>query len=132
MPKGKKNFAITIKLTPEQVSDLLCMALEGGSNYWYQIEKVIKPTSWEFDSEPRGNDHWLHDYPINPDGALMISDGDQDHGLMRLDKNALQKGLMVMTEKYPWHIMNLINENADADTGDVFLQCCLFGDMIYS
>lgn len=25
----------------------------------------------------------------------------------------------------------ILDDNADANTGDVFLQCCLFGDVIY-
>lgn len=34
---------ISIGYSLKRVSDLLCSALEGGSNYWYLIEKFIKP-----------------------------------------------------------------------------------------
>ena len=49
----------------------------------------------------------------------------------RLDLNAIKKGLQIMAEKYPRHMGDFLNENDDADTGDVFLQCCLFGEAIY-
>jgi hypothetical protein len=32
-----------------------------------------------------------------------------------------------MQEQYPRHFSNFISENYDAETGDVFLQCCLLG-----
>jgi hypothetical protein len=127
------NFTVSQTLTAEQLSDVLCSALEGGSNYWYRIERVVEPTLWEFESEPRcENEHWVQDYPLNPAGALLISDSEEsDHGTMRLDAEALQKGLIILATKYPRHLADLLTENADAETGDAVLQCCLFGDVIY-
>jgi hypothetical protein len=128
-----KNFTVTHTLTAEQLSSVLCSALEGGSNYWYCIDGFVEPTNWEFTSEPEHRTHYAHDYPLNPSGALFISDTteDGDHGRMRLDWEAIQKGLTILAEKYPWHIADMIRENADADTGDALLQCCLFDDVIY-
>jgi hypothetical protein len=129
-----KDFTVTHTLTPELLSGVLCSALEGGSNYWYWIERVIEPTRWEFDSEPKRGEglHWEHDYPLNTGGALLISDQeDREHGTMRLDAAAIQKGLAVLAEKYPWHLAAMLADNADAETGDALLQCSLFGEMIY-
>lgn len=127
------NSTVTQQLPTERVSDVLCSAFEGGSNYWYQITKYIKPTTWEFDSEPKSETgHYTQDYPLNPGGALLIRDTiDSDHGTMRLDLSAIQKGIQVMAEKYPWRFANILSENDDAETGDVLLQCCLFGNVIY-
>jgi len=36
-----------------------------------------------------------------------------------------------MAEKYPRHFHNFLEENDDAETGDVFIQCCLFGEIVY-
>ena len=36
-----------------------------------------------------------------------------------------------MGEHYPWQMENLLQENDDAETSDVFLQCCLFGKVIF-
>lgn len=128
------TFTITQTITLEQVSSLLCSAFEGGSNYWYMIEEKINPTIWTFESEPKpekGN-HWVQDYPLNRGGALLISDKeDKDHRTYRLDLNALQQGLKSMAEKDPHHITSILSEDADAETGDVFLQHCLFGEIVY-
>lgn len=36
-----------------------------------------------------------------------------------------------MPVKYPRHWADVLAENDDATTGDVFLQCCLFGECIF-
>jgi hypothetical protein len=36
-----------------------------------------------------------------------------------------------MSEKFPEHWADFINENDDAITGDIFVQCCVFGDTVY-
>lgn len=36
-----------------------------------------------------------------------------------------------MQEKYPQHWADIINESDDANTADVFLQCVVFGEVIY-
>src|SRR5947208_2364463 len=135
--KGGETY-MTMKITKEislhDISSLLVSAFEGGSNNWYMIEKEIEPQTWEYGykMKPDQAAYWYHDYPLNPGGALIISDMEnKKHGKMRLDKAAIQKGLEIMAAKYPYHFGNFIAEEYDAITGDVFLQCCLFGDVIY-
>ena len=50
---------------------------------------------------------------------------------MTLDGDAVQRGLQTMAEKYPRHWGDFIRENEDAITGDVFIQCCLLGEVVY-
>ncbi len=127
------KMKITQTIDGKHISDLLCSALEGGSNYWYQIEEKREPPVWEFDSEPKPTKgHWAQDYPLNIGGALIISDmEDEEHGKMKLDLEAIKKGLEKMSEAYPAHFADFVGENHDATTADVFLQCCLFGEVIY-
>jgi hypothetical protein len=48
-----------------------------------------------------------------------------------LDLKAIKRGALVMAKKYPREWFNLVNDNFDATTGDVFLQCCVFGETLY-
>jgi hypothetical protein len=41
------------------------------------------------------------------------------------------KAMNVMAMNYPRHFADFLNEAADAITADAFLQCCLFGALIY-
>lgn len=125
------EFTATFKITLEQISDTLCSALEGGSNYWYFIEEAISPCRWFYSSHDNPNKHYYQDYALNPGGALIISD-EEEGEKYRLDLQAIQRGLQALAEKYPHRLAEMKFDEGDAETGDVFLQCCLFGDVTYS
>ena len=48
-----------------------------------------------------------------------------------MDLKSISEGLNVMATHCPRHLADFLNEESDAATADVFLQCCLFGDLIY-
>jgi len=76
--------------------------------------------------------HYYQDYPINEGGALIISDQlDGENKNMCLDRGGLLRGLEVLSTKYRQHLASLLSGDFDAETGDVFLQCCLFEEILY-
>ena len=126
-----------------RISDLLCCALEGGSNYWYRIEEFHAPEGevkrYAF-PEPDGEIYKHLDYPLNEGGYIVIRDcensglleNNEPKNCMKLDLEAIKKGLQLFADKkWSRHFANFMNENEDAETGDVFLQLCVFGDVIY-
>lgn len=127
----------TLRIKKSRIGDLLCSAFEGGSNYWYRIEKKIKPPAKSLKAYAFANGEiFPHiDYPLCEGGGLVVSDffGAEGDGVRTktLDMKSLIEGLEVMREKYPSHYANWIDENDDAETGDVFLQCCMFGELVY-
>jgi len=131
------NRTLKIKTTVDvpisRVQDMLCCAFEGGSNYWYTIEKFHEPREFpnQFDKPFNGGkpEIFRHiDFPTNPGGYLIVSDAQDpasdEPRKEKLDLEACERGLQVMAEKYPRHFSNMMTENDDAETGDVFLQCC--------
>lgn len=123
-------FTITtqINLPEERIKDLLCCALEGGSNYWYNIKKYINPNKVKVE--------FKHiDLPFIDGCGLVIEDieegGDEGIHFNILNKESMQKGLQIMADKYPEHFKNIIEDNEDAETGDVFLQCSVLGDIVF-
>lgn len=123
--KVTANFEIS----DERISDLLCSAFEGGSNYWYFIREVNYPqgkTKADFK-------YWHMEVPLSEGGSLIIDyiEGDEDLSGKILNRESIQKGLKLMAEKFPKHYYDFITENDDADTGDVFLQLCLYEDVIF-
>jgi hypothetical protein len=127
------KIPVTTEIPIERVSDLLCSAFEGGSNYWYQIDNFIKPVN--FNNSEEGDEEFRHlSYPINKGGALIISadEGEvSEEKTYRLDLESIEKGMKIMAEKYPSHFNDFLQDGDDACTGDVFLQCCLFGEVIF-
>lgn len=128
------QIEVKIELKDERLAGLLCSALEGGSNYWYMIQKFNKPTSYEFRTDKETLFRHL-DYPMNPGGSLVFTTTEEDeiNGKTEwtLDRAALEAGFRLMAAKYPQHMANVLDESDDSITGDVFLQCCLFGEVVF-
>ena len=121
---------ITVNIKEQRVKDLLTSALEGGSNYWYMIRKNNYPKGQT--KESLGIKFAHVDLPFVEGGSLTIVDAeDEDSAEWTLDYKAILRGLHVMARKYPADFNNWREENDDAFTGDTFLQCCLFGSVIY-
>ena len=68
--------------------------------------------------------------PTVPGGAVSLYDAEQEQRHV-LDLPKLKRGLRTMIQKYPKHWAMFVDENYDANTGDVFLQCAVFGEVIY-
>ena len=61
----------------------------------------------------------------------MVSTGAKPEMLeLRLD--VIARGLDVLASRYPRHFADLVNENGDSITADVLLQCCFFGELLYT
>lgn len=143
---------VKMEIPDERIQDLLCNALEGGSNYWYRIEKYNYPkkcphcnlVSLNYTRCPKCNTLLVQttkedlgiefehiELPFKG-GFITFSDlEDEEAEHKNLTIEAIQRGVKIMAEKYPRHFGDWIKENDDAITGDVFLQCCLFGEVIY-
>jgi len=123
---------VPMTFTQQQIKDLLCCGMEGGIGYWavivaYEPEGVCDQDDVEFPHL---------DVPFLDGGCIIMqvtdSGPDETPESLVLDREALQRGSQVMAEKYPRHMASLVNDNTDSETGDVFIQCCVLGEIIYS
>lgn len=136
-----KTFEVKKKVTYSDVASLLCSAFEGGSNYWAMISKVNKPkledkhifVNKDGTADDIFNSGWTYATPFSKGGSIIFVDVEEQDAFepATLNLESIQRGLDVMADKYERHFSDFLNENGDADTGDVFLQCCLFGDVIF-
>lgn len=149
------RFEVQIEVPFSRVADLLTCAFEGGSGYWIETVKKRKPVQWNFHSSPElgrkpGDPPsvYLCDYPFNPGGKLifMINEPFDNAGTTEytLDFKKVEAGLKTFLKGEGWgknedgtpkivrrHAENFLKDNEDAETGDVFLQICLFGEVIF-
>ena len=131
------------KITEEGLNDLLCCAMEGGSNYWVDhIELVWPEGETEESMKAKYPDAvWHNDLPFKGGAVIVYAPdriesgkvvGADESTAYRLDLKAMNKGLRLMRKpKYRRHYEDFITDNFDAITGDVFLQLSLFGEVIY-
>lgn len=71
---------------------------------------------------------WYNEDVDEWDGTLETFPKEAKHHLTLAD---IEKGLETMRDKYPRHWADLVEENDDLITGDVFLQCAVFGELVY-
>ena len=108
-------------LTKQIAADQMTCALEGGSNYWIDHITPIYESHKSY-SEPAA---------YGPDMTPRHFYVEDDHNASLLNWDTLNRGFEVMRDEYPSHWADMVEENGDADTADVFLQCCLFGELVY-
>ena len=139
-------FTVTNKISRELVRGLLCCAFEGGSNYWYtELAPDNYPKGKTHKDYSKGGSmqgdnywHWCQLLPTTGGSVKFVvidhteESNDSNGGAeMSLGEKEILRGLEVMADKYPNHFGDAISGNDDATTGDVFLQCCVFGDVLY-
>lgn len=141
--KPTDTFPVTVNVPVSAIANMLASAFEGGSNYWIaEIDPKAPPKGKLVMHLPDlGSGVYPHiDYPLSEGGRMLVLCGeDYDNPARKdkrwvLDRAAIAKGLGIMAAKYPGHFGNMIDEehgNADAETGDVFVQCCLFGEIVF-
>jgi hypothetical protein len=127
------NVQVTLDISSQKISDQLITAFEGGSNYWLQTAELITsvnaPTERPWYSSPVVFDSSFT-FKVGYDDPNLEEGNGQ--GRRTIGLAAVKDGLQTMAEKFPRHFADLVSEEGDAITADVFLQCVVFDDVIYS
>lgn len=115
------QITISHEVTDEQIENLLDEASRG-SNYWCGGVGELAYTSVCKDI-------------IAGKHQIKLIDWENKDKVYWFDVQNIKAGLKIMAEKYPKHFGDALgvgsDYNSDADTGDVFLQCALLGEVIY-
>jgi len=125
-----KNFTVKTEITSEKLAGLLCSAFEGGVGYWCKIKGYRKPRT---EVKPTLSGQKIYNYIDFPlqGGAVVCEDFYANDKVHRLDGKTIAQGLQVLSAKYPKHFSDFLQDNYDANTGDAFVQCCFFGEVLY-
>lgn len=111
---GKIILEVKIRISDEDIKDLLDTAGRG-AKYWCDNEL-------DFESET--------DKVIAGETVKIYDRESEEWFSLNLPK--VKKGLTLMSIARPQTFADLITKEYDQFTGDVFLQMCLFDDVIYS
>jgi hypothetical protein len=120
---------VRVNVSDERIKDLICNSLDGGyggSHYWAEIKAYNYP-----DGKTKESYRFpFMELPLTQTGSIVIHDleGNKDY---TLDRKACLKGLSIMAKDQPKFFADFMSEDDDAETGDIFLQCALFGEVIY-
>ena len=127
----KKRILVkaVIGIPTQRVIDMLTTATEGGSNYW---------AKFKFSENWKNNDESYEQILFNS-GHIEVFDIETGELVGLLNRATIRVGLELMGmrknirgEDIPLlHFKNLISDNMDAETADVFIQLAVMGRIVY-
>lgn len=120
-----------IKVSDGRREDMLVGALEGGSNFWYWIgEEAGKVVAkYQGDDEPFSTAMWK---AIKAGETIEVHDCENmEEKLGEINLKSIDEGEDLMFEKSQKHFIDIINEEDDAETADVWFQYCVLKSLVY-
>ena len=129
----KYNIEGLTILSPYDVTNMLVNALEGGSNYWYYIsdnmtDRIYKKTE-DLNGEPFVDRMLM---AIQRGLKVKIRDIEDPETILGvLTPESWSKAEKLMIEKHRSHFGDILKENDDATTADIFFQLAVIGELTY-
>ena len=121
----------TIVITNEQRSNLLCSALEGGSNYWYYLGSDANKIIDEF-RQPGDCGVDIIWKAIMNGKEIPVRDLENPKDVLgKMSLASIEKAEQIMAEKYPQHFADIVSGNDDATTGDIWFQLSVMAEVVY-
>lgn len=141
------QIMVPVNITAQTILGAICGAYENGYSSWFHGHKqkmnlAVGLTVEDFregGAMTIPDEYWCSYYliPITPgcSTTLIVDDPDSDDDKQMtatLDLPHIINGCRIMQAQYPSHFNDLLTGNDDANTHDLFLQCCVYGTEIYS
>jgi hypothetical protein len=115
------KFSTELEVTSSMIADQIVTGFEGGVNYW--VDRAIR-IKGETTEKPWYSDPKLYEQDFD----IEIHAEDEVH---HLTPETIKAGLEHMAKSMPSDFRDIVDHQGDASTADVFLQCCLFKDVVY-
>lgn len=119
----------------EDRENLLCSAIEGGSNYWYffgeEANRIIYDETERYKKGiPFVDRLWT---ALKKGAVIPVHDLEDENGekIGEISLESIYKGEALLLEKYPKHFADIISEDTDATTGDIWFQLAALGELVY-
>lgn len=127
------NYMAVIIVTEERRKDMLCGALEGGSNYWYVLSEeavaIIEKHA------PRTKDSTFVDrmwIALKAGAEIPVNDAEnEDEVLGKISLASIEIGEQSMADDYMHHFADILDETDDGTTADVWFQLAVMNDVVY-
>lgn len=113
---------IEIEIKDKDIVDALCTALEGGSNYWYWVDKLPE----HFDNTISTSENIINWVLYNQENQIEITDVETDEILGYLCKDNIKLGLELFIENG-----YIFDPAMDANDADILFQYIVMGEVVY-
>ena len=118
-------------LTKEDIVDQFVTALEGGSNYWYEIQNIPKDVSYDIKQNHIPFSEAIGSH-ILKGGYIQFHDVEDKNELLgTVTMDSILDAINTLKTEYPDIYTNIVLGDADASDADVFLQLCVMGEVVF-
>lgn len=119
------------EIKSSDIASLIVSALEGGSNHWMRHFRMKHTSLTDV-----GTSIWYSESRFWEDEKFIVSiahDNGKAEEVVNVDRDypSLVAAMQLFAEKYPGHFGDLVYDNADADTGDAFMQVWVLGELVF-
>lgn len=123
---------VPVNVSRQIIVDQLESAVNGGCNYWmFQLFPVFGPL-FNIDMFPGEK---FFEIIFAEECGFDITHVNRGQGqepqASRLTFDKIEKGLKIMAKKDFVRFCQIVNQTGDSLTADVFMQYCLFGELIF-
>ena len=124
------HVTIEFDIPAQRIADQFIAAFESssGSGYWLASAKVKA-------GKERTTERPIYSDPKLYDGHFVIElrlrERHNKRTRYEIRPSDVAAGLRKMAQSHPTHFADLIRDEGDAVTADVFLQLCAFGEVVY-
>ena len=128
MDKLELVIEMKVEVTQEDIDDIMCIALEGGVNYWISQCRVVgEKLLGEYASEQisRGGELELYDY--EEDTWHLLTKNSFLEGLKKYLENPCCSDIAEVIDNK----IRIDTSYADAEVCDVIIQLAIFGEIVY-
>lgn len=121
-----------VTVSEEQRESLLCSAIEGGSNYWYYLNEDAITVVNEVNADeetPLVTRMWQ---AIKAGKEIPVTDAEDEVTVLgKISLVSIEKAEQSMADDYAHHFADIVSENEDATTADVWFQLAVMNDVVY-
>jgi hypothetical protein len=126
---------VQTEIPAQRIADLMITAVEGNWMTRSWCNGIYKDEAVDTEEEPWYSDpkFWAGEFTITVDEIVDEGEPPEHQNLKRhvCTQETFAKGFEIMAQKYGRHFGDFMNENEDAITADVFLQCVALGEVVY-
>jgi hypothetical protein len=118
----------------EKFSDVIITALEGGSNYWYQLidedyRDKLPPKSPQHQALSERIAYALY---TDPKFELPVYDVEEpDELLGKVTQESMYRAFEIAKREYPDAYENIMEEEYDAGDADILFQLATMGEIVF-
>lgn len=122
-------FTKRIGLTEEDISDILCACIEGGSNYWVQIQN--EGDEWDEVDKMLPEDHTIEDHIMKlwQEGHLLHIVDVEENSEYTISFKDFIDAIQSVIDDGTWDGNDVCD--VDGVVGDCIMQYAAFGEVIY-